>query len=136
MTIKEQLKQYRTMKLELEEVSSKIDEKCIKDSAAGSMKDFPWILQNHSLSGIADEDYNLLERKLELKTQIKAVDDFVREIEDNEIRTIILMRYVSGKRKMSWQNIALKLGYCAEHTPKRKLQKYFCDVGNVGKSMI
>jgi hypothetical protein len=30
-----------------------------------------------------------------------------------------------GRRPLSWQSIALKLGYRAEHTPKRKLEKYF-----------
>ena len=110
MTIKEQLKQYRTMKLELEEVSSKIDEKCIKDSAAGSMKDFPWILQNHSLSGVADEDYSLLERKLELKTQIKAVDDFVNKIPDRKIKKAIKIYYMNplddSCEKPTWKGIA------------------------------
>ncbi|MEI2988899.1 MAG: hypothetical protein V8T22_07515 [Oscillospiraceae bacterium] len=65
---KEQLKRYREWKLgALDEINDEINEKCIKGSVQGSMIDYPYILQNHKIGGIADADYGLLERKAEIK---------------------------------------------------------------------
>ena len=89
MTIKEKLKQYRTLKLELDEVNDKINEKSVKSIVQGSMKNHPYILQNHTIGGVANEDYELLERKAEIKAKIKAVDDFINGIDDYKIRKAV-----------------------------------------------
>lgn len=107
---KEQLKRYREWKLELDEINDEINEKCIKGSVQGSMKDYPYILQNHKIGGVADADYGLLERKAEIKAQLKTVDDFVNGIKDFKIRKAIKMYYVepideSGE-KIKWERIA------------------------------
>ena len=70
MTV-EKLKRYREWKSELEDISSKIDDVKVTDSTEGSQKDFPYILCNHKIEGVADEDSNLLVRKSTLKAQIK-----------------------------------------------------------------
>lgn len=112
MTIKEKLKQYRTLKLELDEVNDKINEKSVKGSVQGSMKNHPYILQNHTIGGVTEEDYGLLERKAEIKAKIKSVDDFVNRIDDYKIRKAIMIYYMEpldeSCEKPTWESIANK----------------------------
>ena len=112
MTIKEKLKQYRTLKLELDEVNDEINEKSVKGSVQGSMKDHPYILQNHTIGGVTEEDYSLLERKSEIKAKIKSVDDFVNGIDDYKIRKAIMIYYMDpldeSCEKPTWESIANK----------------------------
>lgn len=122
--MKEKLKNYRALKLELEDVNALINEKSLQDSVQGSSRDFPYIKQTRRISGASDEDYSLLVRKSDLKAQIQEIEDFVDKISDKEIRTIIMLRFIRGKRPKSWLNIAMKLGYCSEHTPKRKIESF------------
>lgn len=117
MTIKEKLKQYRTLKLELDEINDEINEKSVKGSVQGSMKDHPFILQNHTIGGVANEDYELLERKAEIKAKIKAVDDFVNGIDDSVVRKGITLKFMTietnnkGKIKppLKWFQVAQKI---------------------------
>lgn len=75
---------------------------------------------------------SLLTRLSVLECSRQDIEEFVHSINDYDLKLIIQYRFLRGKHPMSWQAIAMKLGYCAEHTPKRKLQKYFSNVGNVG----
>ena len=116
MAIKEKLKQYRTLKLELDEVNDKINEKSVKGSVQGSMKDHPYILQNHTIGGVTEED-SLLERKAEIKAKIKSVDDFVNGIDDSVVRKGITLKFMTietnnkGKIKppLKWFQVAQKI---------------------------
>lgn len=133
MSIKEKLKQYRTLKLELDEVNCKINEKSVKGSVQGSMKDHPYILQNHTIGGVAHEDYRLLERKAEIKAKIKSVDDFVNGIDDYKIRKAIMIYYMDpldeSCEKPTWESIANKFsdgstGESVRKKTERFLKKY------------
>ena len=125
MTIKEKLKQYRTLKLELDEVNDKINEKSVKGSVQGSMKNHPYILQNHTISGVANEDYELLERKAEIKAKIKAVNDFVNGIDDYKIRKAIMIYYMEplddSCEKPTWKGIADKFNDGSTENSVKKL---------------
>ncbi len=129
---KEQLKKYRTWKAELADLELDINSKTVHDSVQKSKREFPHTFGHDHIEGVPNENYDLLIQKSDLKAKIKEIEDFVNGIEDDEIRAIISLRYIRGRRSPSWQNIAMKLGYRAEHTPKRKLKKYFSNVGNVG----
>lgn len=133
MTIKEKLKQYRTLKLELDEVNDEINEKSVKGSVQGSMKDHPYILQNHTIGGVAEVDYGLLERKAEIKAKIKSVDDFVNGIDDYKIRKAIMIYYMDpldeSCEKPTWESIANKFsdgstGESVRKKAERFLKKY------------
>lgn len=112
MTIKEQLKQYRTLKLDLDEVNCKIEEKSVKGNVQGSMKEHPYIMQNHTIGGVTVKDYGLLERKAEIKAKIKAVNDFVNSIQDSKIRMAIEIYYIEpldeSCEKPTWESVADK----------------------------
>lgn len=117
---KEQLKRYRALKFELADVNEQIRLGSIQDSVQGSMKDHPYIMQNHKVAGVPDEDYDLLVRKSDLKSQIKEIEEFVNGIEDAQMQRIFRLRYMTSKKQLSWLSIAMKIGYTSEHTPKRK----------------
>lgn len=64
-------------------------------------------------------------RRAELEAEKAEVERYVDSIDDYDIRRIIILRYIRGKRRKSWQHIAMQMGYCSEHTPRRKLKKFF-----------
>ena len=109
---KEQLKQYRTLKLELEDVNACIRQNTIQDSVQGSMKDYPYIIQNRSVKGVTDENYSLLTRKSELKAQIRAIEQFVDGIEDSRVKYAVRRYYIDpvdeDVNKATWETIADK----------------------------
>ncbi len=109
MTI-EKLKRYREWKSELEDISSKIDDVKVTDSTEGSQKDFPYILCNHKIEGVADEDFSLLVRKSMLKAQIKEIEDFVNTIPFYKVRKAVKLYYLApideSGNKYTWERIA------------------------------
>ena len=110
---KEKLKKYRDLKLELEDLKIKINELKVSDSVQGTSKYPPHIMQNHKIEGTAPENYNLLERKADLKAQIKGIEDFVNGIPDYKVRKAVKMYYLdpideSGD-KYTWEMIADKM---------------------------
>lgn len=126
---KEQLKRYREWKLELDEINDEINEKCIKGSVQGSMIDYPYILQNHKIGGIADADYDLLVRKSNLKAQIKEIEDFLNSIHNYRIKKAIQIYYIddieSGEDKPTWEDVADKMdGGQSSEAIKKMVTRY------------
>lgn len=74
------------------------------------------------------EEHEQLDRRC--KEVIKFRDSI--PCDKSEIRTIVNMRYISGKSPKSWQSIATYIGKSSENTPKNKLKKYFSDCGFCG----
>lgn len=118
---REQLKQYRTLKLELEDVNASISRKMVQDSVQGSMEDYPYILQNNSVKGVTGEDYSLLIRKSELKAQIAEIESFVEGIEDPLVRNVFKMKYFKNHTN---QYIATKIGKRDEGTVRKIILRY------------
>ncbi|MBE6846176.1 MAG: hypothetical protein E7508_10880 [Ruminococcus sp.] len=107
MTI-EKLKRYRELKSELEDVNWKLQTVC--GSVQGSQEDYPYILQNHHISGIEPKNYKLLERKSDLKAQIKEIEDFVNGIPFYKVRKAVRLYYIEpideSGNKYTWERIA------------------------------
>lgn len=95
MTI-EKLKRYRELKSELEDLEQNIP--VVQDSVQGSQAEFPNVLQNHHISGVEPVNYSLLERKSDLKAQIKEIEGFVRGIDDSIIRKTINLKFIEIKQ--------------------------------------
>lgn len=85
---------------------------------------------DRTLKSLTDnaEEHEQLERRC--SEVIKFCDSIPRD--KSEIRTIVTMRYISGKYPKSWQSIATYIGKSSENTPKNKLKKYFTDCGFCG----
>lgn len=110
---KDQLRQYRALKLELDDVNSQIKSKCINDGVQGSMHDYPYIKGIRHIEGVTDEDYSLLYHKSDLKAQIRKIEDFVDHIRDYRVRYAIKRYYIDSVdedgNKATWELIADKL---------------------------
>lgn len=121
----EQLEAYRTARAELEAVTDELagyETQIAVQTAA----EFPYSLHTATQTGLPNVPRvkTLLDRQAALRACCEAVERFAESIADDEVRTIIRLRFMAQGRRLSWQEIALKLGYRAEHTPRRKLTNY------------
>lgn len=126
----EQLEAYRANRAELEAVDDELNAREVV-VAVSSAAEFPYSKHTATVSGLPPEPRvkALLERRARLRASCTAVERFAESIEDDEVRTIVRLRYMSQGRKPSWLEITLKLGYRSEHTPYRKVIDYLHKIG-------
>ena len=129
----EQLNQYRAICAEISDIRQQLENSYAGDTVQSGSK-HPYSVHSVRIEGYKPDRHTtaLLSRLNVLERTRSEIETFVDNINDSEIRQIVQLRYIRGRKKRSWQYIAMKLGYCAEHTPKRKLKKFLNDVGNVG----
>ena len=129
----EQLNQYRAICAEISDSRQQPENSYAGDTVQSGSK-HPYSVHSVRIEGYKSDRHTtaLLSRLNVLEHSRAEIEAFVDNINDSEIRQIVQLRYIRGKKKRSWQYLAMKLGYCAEHTPKRKLKKFLNDVGNVG----
>jgi hypothetical protein len=132
MTLK-QLENYRTNKAELELIKEELDGYRVEDSVQASSDAPSYSKHTVKVEGLPPlpEVQKLLRQYAKLESFVKEVEEFIDSIDDPEIRKIVYYRYYftpeyrKGRRRykgrISWQRLANSLGYCSEHTPKRKL---------------
>ena len=96
--MKEKLKNYRALKLELEDVDAQINSGTVQDSVQASQSEHPWVKGTRRISGAPDEDYNLLVRKSDLKAQIKEIEEFVESIDDNIVYKTVIIKFIEIKK--------------------------------------
>ena len=116
---KEQLRQIRYIKSEIEIIENQIDNiepTMVTDKVTGSSSHFPYVQRSFTLEGIDTDEYErrvrrlqrkLVKRKEKLLQLQEEVNEFINNIEDSLIRQAITLKYVDG---MSWENIAKKMG--------------------------
>lgn len=116
---KEQLKQLRYLKSEIEMLKNQItdlDYTITTDSVKGSDPYFPYTERSFAITGIDYEDYERRTKRLQrqLKRRIDELVDLVEEtyeyidnIDDSLIRQIITLRYVNG---LTWEQVAASIG--------------------------
>lgn len=126
---KEQLKRYRELKLELQDINAGISNSTIHDSVSGSKKEFPWTIGTRHVEGVPDEDYDLLVRKSDLTAQIKEIEDFVNGIHNYRIKKAIQIYYIddieSGEDKPTWEDVADKMdGGQSSEAIKKMVTRY------------
>lgn len=127
MDIKELLRQYRSIRKEIEEKSTLLNDHTISDSVRGSDSEFPYIQHTIQVRGVEPtmENSRMQARLKTLKEQKKFVDQFIDGIEDSLTRRIFEERYINGEDKCpSWQSIAFHIGEYDESYPRRIHNKY------------
>ena len=123
----ERLKQYRSLKAEIEELAEQIHRLESSDIVQGSDKEFPYIKHNFKVeTAECDRTRELLRKELGLlKAEYHALNEFINNIADSEIRRIFRYRYIEG---WTFQKIAFKVGNGDEQVPRKKhnnfLKKY------------
>lgn len=129
----EQLEAYRAYRAELEVVDGELAEYEIQ-IAVQSAAEFPYSLHTATQSGLPGTPRvkTLLARQARLRACCAAVERFAESVDDPELRETVWLRFMTPLRH-SWQEIALTLGYRAEHTPKRRLTAYL-EVYNMNKN--
>lgn len=107
-----ELSQYRSIAAEIVENEERIRESTLRDSVRGSSSEFPYNLHTVSVEGLTNSGDNsrLLKRQDELRRMKQRIEDFIDDIPDSETRRIFKYRYIVGKRRWSWQRIAIKVG--------------------------
>ena len=123
---KAELSQYRSIAAEIVENEERIRESTLRDSVRGSSSEFPYTSHTVSIEGLDDSGDNsrLLKRQNELKRRKRRIEDFIDNIPDSETRRIFRYRYIVGKRRQSWQRIAVKIGHYDESYPRRIHNRY------------
>lgn len=116
---KEQLKQLKYLKVEIEVIKKQIEEldyTTVTDSVKGSNAYFPYVARNFKIEGLDEEGYNYkfkrlrnkLNRKIdELMDLVEETNEFIDSIEDSLTRQIITLRYVNG---LEWAQVAESIG--------------------------
>lgn len=125
MTI-EKLKRYRELKSELEDLEQNTP--VVQDSVQGSQAEFPNIKQNHRISGVEPVNYDKLERKSDLKAQIKEIESFVRRIDDSIVRKAINLKFIEIKKNHNQKRMPAPKWY-------QVAQQVDCGLGGDGLRM-
>lgn len=112
MTIRE-LRQYRSIRIELERLEREKKSRELSDTVIGSDRDFPYTQHKMSVSGLDSDGDNmrLLERIHNLKQQKKEIEDFVYGIEDSLTRQIFELMYIKGRYKATWNSVAAEMNF-------------------------
>lgn len=134
----QQLESYRSVRAELADIETELSEQGVMIAVQSASAAPAYSKHTVTVEGLppTPQVTNLLERRAALRAEKAEVERFVDGITDSEIRLIVLHKYIRGRRPPSWQFIAMKLGYCANHTPRRKLKKFLADVQNVQNGVI
>lgn len=89
-------------------------------------------LDNYRIITISLKNELSTQDRCKLEKEKRAIDNFVKNIKNEEIKSMVRMKYINSKRKISWLYVAMKHGYLSENTPKNKIKKYLSDCGNCG----
>lgn len=121
----EQLEAYRVNAAELEAIKDELNRRCVTIGVQSAAV-FPYSQHTVTQEGLPPEPRvrQLLEREARLKAACAAVERFAESIEDDEVRTVVRLRYMSQGRKPSWREIAFRLGYLDEGTPRKKVRQF------------
>lgn len=106
------LSSYRKYKCEIPFLETELEELLTTDADIGNSTILDYKNGYPQPQSIVGFDWNLYEHRKGVlerrKEQVKAVEQWIRSIEDGQIRCVFRMRYIDG---MSWVKIAEKTGY-------------------------
>ena len=132
----ERLRQYKSIKAEIEELAEQIHRLESSDIVQGSDREFPYIKHNMKVeTGECDHTRDMLKKELGLlKSEYHALNEFINNIADSEIRRIFRYRYIEG---LKWFQIASRLKVCGDGSTERKKHDRFLKVSrNSRKNML
>ena len=130
---KDMLQQYMSLQAEIKELEEEIERNkiVVSDTVSGSSDVWPYTQHSVMVKGLPGEVYTLnailSKRSKRLQEQRKEIERFLDSIEDSQIRRIIKLKYIEGK---TWQQVANRLGYQDEGSPRKKIDSLFKDSEN------
>lgn len=121
---KNELKQYRSIVSEIDEVNVRINRHTVRDAVVGSDREFPYIKHTMIITGVGAECEEDVKLREYLVKQRERTEKFIHSIGDSETRRIFYYRYIDGESMPTWQCIAFKIGRYDESYPRRKHNEY------------
>lgn len=116
---KEQLKQLKYLKTEIEAIKRQIenlDYTIETDKVRGSSSHFPYVQRSFTIEGVNYKEYSRKVKRLqgklnrrmdELMDLVEETNEFIENIEDSLVRQIISLRYING---LTWEEVAANIG--------------------------
>jgi hypothetical protein len=113
---KEQLLQYRILKLEIEDLEDKLQNvknKLVMDKVQASAIEYPYNLYSLKICGLEEDAYTqrlqlLLRRRIrKCKRARLEIEEYIDGIKDSRMRYIFTKRYIDG---WTWIKISMRLG--------------------------
>ena len=113
---KEQLLQYRILKLEIEDLEDKLQNvktKLVMDKVQASAIEYPYNLYSLKICGLEEDAYTqrlqlLLRRRIrKCKRARLEIEEYIDGIKDSRMRYIFTKRYIDG---WTWVKISMRLG--------------------------
>jgi len=118
---RKQVDQYLALKREVSFLEDEIvrlrsrSGEMVTDVVSGSSSFYPYIQRTFVISGQSVKDLELLsrkaqrlqERKERVLKEAEAIDSFIDQVNDSQMRQILYMKYLQG---MSWLQVARKFG--------------------------
>ena len=125
-----QLRQYRSLKREVQELQDEINSYKVHDVVKASNLNFPYTQGTAHVYGLplTTEVKRLHSRKGKCIKECQEIKEFVDNIEDSEMRRIFKYRYIMGSRRESWQKIADYIGEQDEQYPRRIHNKFIKNI--------
>ncbi len=106
-----QLQQYRDLQNEIRLLESTVDCPMVTDTVKGSMTCAPYIQRTVTITGYEPETQREVHHRRALarsrRTQARAIERCVQELDDGYIRAILSLRYLEG---LTWGQVAMRLG--------------------------
>lgn len=128
---KETLRQYRSLRKEIENINRKILSCKTQATVKASSLEFPFTPHVVTVSGYSGINGNTLHR---LKTQkqkciseCRKIEEFIYSIDDSLLRQIFQLYYLEGERRVSFKQIANKIDGYEESTLRKKHDKYLVE---------
>ena len=123
---KEQLKNYRVLQKEIQDIESEIKESALQDTVKGSECRFPYIQHALNICGSSASDIGRKKALLcEYKKQSAEIEDFINNIGDMVTRRIFKLMYIKGDRRPSWSRVAYLVGGGNTPDSVRKIHSRF-----------
>lgn len=109
---KKLLNNYQKYKREITFLKTELDEMLTTDAGIGNSTIFDYRSGYPQPQSVVGFDWDLYEHRRGVlerrKAQVEAVEQWIKEIQDGQVRCVFRMRYIDG---MSWVKIAEKTGY-------------------------
>ena len=109
---KRELQEYRSIVGWIDELRENINSSVLSDVVSGSALEHPYTKRTFRVSGLdyLDENTQKLNSLRKLKRRKSKIERFVNSIEDSFTRQIFYLKYIQGEEKVSWWEVADKIG--------------------------
>lgn len=123
---KARLKKYRYYAKKCREYKDKIQAECVTICSRGSTEDFPFTMRVLKQYGLTSTGERLYVESQPYRTEKKALDNYIRSIDDLQIKEMFELVFIKGK---TYRAAAFTLGGgmtedCVRKRIDRYLEKY------------